>query len=349
MNKKRFYTNILLIVLTLIGIASFVFVVDPGKIFFNNYSSVAKEVLKNNIEIKSNIEERIFKKEVIKNFIKKNDLLILGSSRVMLIGNENFIEKTVFNAGVSGAGLEDQLALLNIYLKEIGYPKEILFGIDPWTFNLNSDNRWEVLREDYFDFKNQKLGMKRIQKEKKYFKNIYKLIEFMYLKDSIKYFFKNDLNKNNDFYSIVSESDKYNTKGNVYSKTTTKLIYSKKYREINDGSNWKSGFGYQLKNYYELDKNLKLEFLNTLEFLKSKDIKIKIFLPYYNPELIESQEKEKIHYNNMLRTVEKFVREESKLREIEILGSYFSKELKSSDFYDGIHLREEKLKTILIN
>ncbi|MGL5122749.1 MAG: hypothetical protein ACRC6K_01080 [Fusobacteriaceae bacterium] len=343
--KKFFLKLIFIIMLVLLFISSFIFIVDPANIFSNKYSIIAKEILSNNIEMKNNIDERILKKEVIKNLNIKNELLILGSSRVMLLGDEHF-DKNIFNAGVSGAGLEDQLALLNIYLKEVGYPEEVMFGIDPWTFNLNSDTRWNFIGEDYKEFKSKKLGMEDregIKRNQKF----YKLLEFMYLKDSIKFFLRNGLNKK--FYTLISDEEKYESKGNVYLRGSMKLIYSKNYRELNDGSNWKGNIGYQLCNYEKLDSRLKSEFINTIIFLKSKNIIVKIFLPCYNPTLIEYQEKENVHYNNMIRNVENFIIQEAKIRKVEVIGSYFSDELKTNDFYDGIHLKEEKFKNIFID
>ncbi len=349
MEKKRYFINLFLLISIVLIIASFIFVVDPAKVFSNEYSNVAKIVLNNNIQLKTNLDERVLKKEVIKNLKIKNDLLILGSSRVMLLGNKEFVDKKVFNAGVSGAGLEDQLALLNIYLENKGYPKEILFGIDPWTFNINSDNRWKIIKDEYVKYQKQVLKTEiesPINKPKLDISKYLKLLEFMYFKDSIKHVLKNGLNLNKRFYNIISDEGVYESKGNVYLKENMKLVYSKGYRTKNDGSNWRANFGYQLKNSKELDKNLKKEFVSTLIFLKSKDVNIKIFLPPYNPALIEAQEKENPKYNKMLQNTEAFILDEAEKLGIEVIGSYFSENMKINDFYDGIHLREEKLSEI---
>lgn len=167
--KTNFFKIIFSIFILMLLIAIFNFIVDPGSKFKNKYNELGNYSRNKNILVLSNIDERIFKKTLIENIEKKRDILILGSSRVMTIGTENFNKKLVFNSGVSGADLGDIIALSNIYIKKIGFPKKILIGIDPWLFNKNDDKRYISIFEEYNEFIKKLLKSEKNKiKEKKY-------------------------------------------------------------------------------------------------------------------------------------------------------------------------------------
>lgn len=169
-NRKYFFLTLLIISLLISSVIHFNYKVDSlgktrklergmTKIFFQN----------KNVEWSKNIKERWVKKSFIEKGLKEPvDLLITGSSRIMQIDSSFFPTKKIFNAGVSGAGLEDQIAFINIYQKKFGLPKEVIITVDPWIFNKGSDTRYRRIEEDYFEMK-QKI-------ENKHYLYIYSLM-----------------------------------------------------------------------------------------------------------------------------------------------------------------------------
>ncbi len=77
-----------------------------------------------------------------------NDVVLLGSSRVMSVSSSMFDwQGELLNLGVSGASAEDYVALWEALRKEGKLPKKALLYVDPWVFNKHRDqSRWVTNR-----------------------------------------------------------------------------------------------------------------------------------------------------------------------------------------------------------
>jgi peptidoglycan/LPS O-acetylase OafA/YrhL len=137
-----------------VGIIIVVFGVLSIKIFdpYSGYGNEARmaQVLTNSKAIYiSNVDERL----LVKNRIEYNDdspeAIVLGSSRIMQIGTHNY-DKSVINLGVSGASIEDHIAIASLAAPKLD-PKTIFIGLDPWLFNADSkQDRWRSLAPEYY-------------------------------------------------------------------------------------------------------------------------------------------------------------------------------------------------------
>jgi hypothetical protein len=89
---------------------------------------------------------------------------VIGSSHIMQISSvrkERLLSDncpSLINLGVSGASLEDYLALSETILRNEKPPKVIVFGIDPWSLNFNRDPRWVRYKQDFFNMKSKLEG-----------------------------------------------------------------------------------------------------------------------------------------------------------------------------------------------
>jgi hypothetical protein len=63
------------------------------------------------------------------------DVLVLGSSRTMMLSRPAFGGHEVVNASISSASLEDMIALFELYEEHGLRPRIVLVGIDPWALN----------------------------------------------------------------------------------------------------------------------------------------------------------------------------------------------------------------------
>ncbi|AYQ30035.1 hypothetical protein DT070_19645 [Polaromonas sp. SP1] len=99
------------------------------------------------------MDEREYKSELAK-FAANYDCVVIGSSHVMQIGSERKHRsfpscKSILNLGVSGAAIEDHITLTWLALSS-GKPRKLIFGIDPWTFAYEKDERWKVRFADSY-------------------------------------------------------------------------------------------------------------------------------------------------------------------------------------------------------
>jgi len=89
---------------------------------------------------------------------------VIGSSRVMQISSvrkERSLSDncpSLINLGVSGASLEDYLALSETILRNEKPPKVIVFGIDPSNFNFNRNSKWISHKQNFFNIKSKLEG-----------------------------------------------------------------------------------------------------------------------------------------------------------------------------------------------
>ena len=89
---------------------------------------------------------------------------VIGSSRIMQISSvrkERLLSDncpSLINLGVSGASLEDYLALSEAILRNEKPPKVIVFGIDPWSLNFDRDSRWVRYKQNFFNMKSKLEG-----------------------------------------------------------------------------------------------------------------------------------------------------------------------------------------------
>lgn len=340
--KTNFFKIIFSIFIVMLLIAIFNFIEDPGSKFKNKYNELGSYSRNKNILVLSNIDERIFKKTLIENIERERNILILGSSRVMTIGTENFNNKSVFNSAVSGAGLKDIIALSNVFIKKIGFPKKILIGIDPWLFNKNDDKRYMSIFEEYDEFiKNVIKSEKNEVKEKNSkIEKLKYLIKFSTLKDSLKSL--NEI-KQKETFIFLDKKIIEKEKGNIYLNNDRSLEYSEKYKKENNG-NWNTYFGYQISNYRNLDYEKQKIFELFIDYCQNNNIEIIFFLPPYNPKHYEYIKKNRKKEYEIINKVEKYIIEVAEKKNIKLVGKYNDKRLGQYDFYDGIHSKKEKIK-----
>jgi hypothetical protein len=94
------------------------------------------------------MNERNFQKAKT-HFLKTSpDVLILGSSRVLKITGDVVGKPNTLNVGMSGAVLEDLIAVYYCFRVRGLKPKEVIIGIDPWMLN-QEDTRWWALTDEF--------------------------------------------------------------------------------------------------------------------------------------------------------------------------------------------------------
>ncbi len=354
-NRQWLKYSINSIISIILVISIFNYKIDSLGIFGNsNYLSKVAEALASGQMIAGlkNIDERLLQELIIKNIQTKNDVIAIGSSKTMMLRKRFFLDSksNFFNHSVSGASLEDYIAIVGVYESIHGYlPSKVIIGIDPWIFNQNNgQQRWKTLNKYYSSeikkIQNTKLNNPdniNTTKWKQLFNYDYTISNIKFLKSSIK-------NNGKTFYitdtveidNYIKEADgsihypfklrypDYNAVEILATKHATKPVYS-------------------LENYTKLD-NVKL-FENFIKYLKLKNVEVVFFLPPYHPigyDILIKDARYKI-----LIEVERHLLELSSKYKIHTIGSYnpHKYKLTNKDFIDGMHADESVIKNLFIS
>jgi hypothetical protein len=317
---------------------------DAAKIFHTGYErNIANIIFENkNATNISNYDERILQKELINKIKSKPDILILGSSRTMLINSSYFENKKLINNSVSGASIEDCIAIYQMYKAKNILPKKIILGIDPWLFNENNgQQRWHSLQKEYYNF-----FSKTIHKQKNILSDkTQQLVSFSYFQSSLRSLPAVILGKSNPIPS-----------NKMYNESNTKIIdgslaYSEKYRNVsvedvnNKAKNYIANQIYSIENFDKISPKIFNEFNKLCKEIKTNDIELSFFLAPYHP-LVYKKIKE--DYKVVLEEENKIINYANQ-NNIRIFGSFnpVKIEIDNTGFYDGMHSKEKTIQKIL--
>ncbi|MCP4180736.1 MAG: hypothetical protein GY756_23495, partial [bacterium] len=310
---------------------------DASNIFtFGEYEKTISEMIlkRKNVTNILNCNERILVKNIIFNTKNAPDILVLGSSRAIIINSDFFQNNRLMNSSVSGANLEDLIAIYQIYKDRKLKIKKVIIGIDPWIFNdNNSDKRWKSISK----FKNGDL-----------FENFYLFMKYTEL-FSLSYF-------QSSWEKLLKNKNK-NPKEttNKYNQKATKLIdgsiiYGERIRHqsrsiiLKKAKSYIHGTIYRLENFNIISKNKYKKFKQLIDDMKKKQIQIEFYLPPYHPYVYT---KLKSDYP-IVHEIEKVLIKYAKKNNIKVIGSFNPCKLQFSnfDFYDGMHCKPKAVKTL---
>jgi hypothetical protein len=315
---------------------------DAARLFDNDYEKHMAEIIDNGKYVTNfvNYDERLFQKELISSKNIKPKLVIIGSSRTMLINSDLFPKSSLFNNSVSGASIGDIIAIYQLYKENHKLPQKIIIGIDPWTFNENSGKtRWKSISEYYYRFSNSKdkrnfLGFK--YKE---------LLSFSYFQSSVK-----------ELGNIIFYNTKPLPSTNKFNHLATKLtdgslVYGEQKRnssskEIeNKIKSYLSGEIYGVKNFDVISDKIWTEFEKLIIEIKKGSIEVEFFLSPYAPLVYERVAKE---YPMVLKT-EQLIKDYARTNNLNLYGSFspFELEMDESYFYDAMHSKEIGVEKII--
>ena len=324
--KTGFLTSILLILFSLLNYN-----------FFNKNSTeafLAKLLVTKEAVYSTKMDERQFIKSriIYENLDPK--ILVIGSSRIMQISNENF-KYQILNLCLSGASIEDHIATTLMSLEKFDIDT-ILLGVDPWLFNrYNNQLRWKSIANEY---KNSIKNIKANSKD-------YSIIENQNYKDK-HIFYEQFLEKLYNFLNIrklsleLETSQIKNLSKSAILRDGKRVLANKEIKEnIKPKIIEYSMYNYEFSNeYYEIYKS----FIEHLVNIHKK--KVILILPPYHLPSYELTIKEKPFYIDL----ENKFKELSLETNIRIIGSYDASLIpcNENEFYDQMHPKDSCLKKI---
>ena len=349
---KKLILKLTLFVPLLAGVVLVNYYVDPACLFKDDayLFGIADLLLRgDNVQNVPNLDERLLQKHYIERLTYANDVIVLGSSRSMLIGKDLFPGKRFFNNSVSGASIEDFVAIYNMYEEKGMPPGSVVLGIDPWIFIEHSgQTRWRSVRPDvYAGFKRMGVSFSGNNIDlvsKKYLQ----LVSFPYFQSSLEtlflrrfagrraqYFPTQERVDPVDMILLADGSRSYPQKER--SKTAAQVLAAAQ-GLINDH------FG--LRSHVKIDERDARVFELFVRRLRSRNTEITIFLPPYNPFIHDYCARSDEY--RIMRDVEAFIRRFADKEHISVRGSYdpHAYSLTQDDFYDGVHPTVETTKAV---
>ena len=336
--KKFIYKSLLFSILFIAIIMLVNYNGDAANLFKEGFEKKIVSIItkKKNATNLSNFDRRILAREIVDASTKSPEILILGSSRIMLINSSYFFNQTLINNGVTGASIQDIIAIYQMYKTKKILPRKIILGVDPWIFNINNEqSEWLTLSKEYYSYYNKEnIETKNIHKIKQ-------LLSLAYFQSSYKNLFSNSLplsvNKRyNDTNTILYDGSL--TYGKEYRENTQEVVNNKAKTFLQNGI-------YSLEKFDSISSDLSSEFQNFCNEILNNDIELNFFLTPYHPIVFKKIENE---YKIVLE-IENMIEEFAKKSNIKYAGSFSPKKsnLNETHFYDGMHLNEEGVKIIL--
>ena len=304
---------------------------DPLHIFNYSYERKLSESLLEGESVEVyNYDERILQKYLISMEKNAKDTIVLGSSRAMQISSETLNYDELLNNCVSGATLEDYVAIYSMYKEKGELPKNIIIGVDPWIFNKNnSETRWKSISKYYYRLVDD-IDSVSINKTFDYQK--YKqLFSLSYFQDSV---------------NILFSKDEKEVEGNI-KRPDGSLSYNSNYANVNvnvinqRAKDYINGADLNgLINYTEIDPEYEIIFTELINMMIRDGINIIFFFPPYHPLVYQFIYNEDGY--DIVIDVENYLRDLAKANNIETIGSYnpdiaANTPIPEMGFYDGFH------------
>ncbi len=331
---KCFITkSLLFFILIVVTVASTNYIGDAAHIFTQNYEKQISDILLsgNNVTNIGNYDERALQRLLVKNS-RIADTVVLGSSRMMLYGEQIFGKLNIQNSAVSGATLEDLIGIYQIYKSENKLPKNIIIGVDPWIFNAhNGQERWITLKKEYCFFLKVTCDYNSTTK-------LEQLISPSYFQSSFWEIWK----RNDQPVMALTMLNRRNTK-----LTDGSLVYGKEMRSKTEDEisasieNYLEGDIYGFRNFNKLSPRYVKEFKKLISDIIKSGVELEFYLVPYPPKVYKLMQEDYpviIEIENLLISL-------AKKEKISLRGSYNPSiyNFKNIDFYDGMHLRAENL------
>ena len=321
--------------------------VDPAHLFNSEayVGRVAAILLKGkNVAGLSNYDERLLQKIVIENRENEIDTIVMGSSRAMILSNDLLHDGSFFNHAVSGATIEDYVAITQLFLDNGGLPDSVYIGVDPWLFNINNGQiRWKTLSKDY----QKGLQTLNIHDSSKlqdfislgWLDRWFEIVSPAYFQSSIDHLLKH---KGLPDPFFETDSDELDV---AIKKADGTISYDKPYRDAGVEQvqgQVKSAMNkqpYSLGSYYQIDPSLQVRFEALLHFLKSEGVEVTLILSPYHPlfyDFLITGENTAI-----ILDVQKYIGTLGQDMGIPVIGSYDPADIpcKEEEFYDEMHPR----------
>lgn len=317
------------------------------RITYDEISAQMIEETKNVVGLEeSGFDDRSLLLAALKRQKETKEVIVTGSSRVLNFDHTMFGTDSFYNAGLSESTIYDLVAVTGILAQNGRLPETMIIGVDAFLFNTSHNNdRWMALEsyvnymQTIFDGKeNENMPRPVIDTGQ----NLAKLLSLDYFRYNV-----TCIPERKRFE--VSYTDDWETE-RYLKHYDGSIAYQKELREGSTEDvieltkqNMEEHIVYRMTDYKEIDEE-SLRMLSLLiDYLKSQNVEIILYLPPYSPmmyDYIGSEEQFRITF-----AVEDKMLELASDKQIALYGSYSPEKcgLEMTDLYDVYHVKTEKM------
>jgi hypothetical protein len=341
---RRLLFKLLIIIVPVAAIvAASNYFIDPANLFFPReyVAGIASILLKgHNVDNIANYNERLLQEQMVTRLHYRPDVVVLGSSRIMEIGNDFFPGKTVLNAGVSHANIHDIVALAGALDSTEHLPAEVYINVDAGLISEKHTLEWQSIAP-YYTYFIKKYTLPGLRKEKDDIKRadkLYALFSLEYFKESMRF-----LVTNGDKKFIDVEKNKPAKYGRF---SDGAICYSYTYLHPDTIKTASDAAITGAKEGLSLPDQDNIQLLRTLvDFFQQHNIKVHFIMLPYHPAYYEAVNK---NYNNLFIRYNAVFHAIAEEKGVELRGSFDSNVygLNQKDFYDMHHCSKDAIKRI---
>lgn len=341
-------------------VAAVNFLVDPAHVIrARSYAEQVARILSRGHEAAgaADLDERYMQRAYIRSLAEAPDVVILGSSRAMQVGQADFPPSLrVHNNAVSGAVLADDIALYDAYREQRLSPKTVILGVDPWVFNrgLGEDGRFLSIYDSYAQ------GLERLQTEAPprtsmawsaaglRTKQFLQLFSPSYFQASLSH----AASRGAGTAQILEADDSIETELPAILSDGSHR-YGGGFRSRGDAEVRRDAIAYgrarpvyNLDGFREIAPELRARFEAFLRLMRSDGARVVLFLAPYHPDaFVEIAGRPD---TLQVLAVERYLRRLADDNGYAVVGSYDPARLglEGRDFYDGMHPKSEAVKKI---
>jgi hypothetical protein len=329
---------------------------DPAHLFDRKpiAARIASILLQNeNVAGITDFDERLVQRNYARGLVHPRSIVVLGSSRVMQFREVMFPGHTLYNAAVSGATIEDLLAIYEILRERSLVPRRVILGLDPWMLNRNNGQvRWRALATDYARFAK---GASLPSPAWPAWLELPPYMEALqpgYFQESLRQLARAIL-KGQPQSGSVRATTATEDEGMLKLRDGS-IVYSRDFRERSQESIDESARMftrapvYSLEGFSELDAGLAWAWETLIEAMRSDGVEVTIVLAPFHPHayatLLASG-----RYSMLAQSEREFCRI-AREKSMPVVGSFDPSAVgaTSRDFLDGMHSRAAFLERMLV-
>ena len=298
-----------------------------------------------NVEVDlDTFDHRIMQRDYINRLAAAPEWAVFGSSRAGLAIDRRMVGGTrLFNHVVSGATVEDLLAMTAMYARRDMMPRHVVLTVDPWILNRsNSQIRWQSTRDEYEQM--ARILNVSIDHAPSVFyvspltaRRTAELFSFSYFQACLRQVLYASGARS---YPVATNEDQPGVRAKIMADGSwqyPRFEHSRTPEEVNDTVRSGLYAEYSLKSFTRIDPERQRALERLVAYLTARGSDVTLLLIPYHPleyqRLIDAPE------GVVVNAVEQYVRELAAASHARFAGSYNPNRLgcQSEEFLDGIH------------
>jgi hypothetical protein len=339
---KKFIKKFILLALPVLAIVVGVnYYGDAARLFENGFENKIAGILKSgqNVTNITNYNDRIFQREIINSGKVKPTVIVLGSSRAMLISAELYGDSSLFNNTVSSACIKDIIAIYQIYKSNNELPKKVIIGIDPWLFSENiTETKWKFISSYYEAFVAKPGAVKTHNADYAKYEELFSLSYFQSSLKNLPAKIKGSVNP-------IPTSKRENFL--ITKLTDGSFVYAEEFRNASPAKveniikSYLSNDISKKGKLYTVSEEVQNLFKKLITDMKENNIEVEFFLSPF-PKVVYGYSTS--NYQEIEDIVTKFAKEQK----IKVWGTYNPNTLgmDNSYFFDGRHCNEKAMRVL---